>query len=63
MDLHIVLTDKLLKRKKEIQIFKEPGGSRYSYQIELGKAFFLHYIVYGDLKYFPRKTASDKVVR
>ena len=45
-----------------LQIFKEPGGSRYNYQIELGKAFFLHYIVYGDLKYFPRKTASDKVV-
>ena len=36
------------KNKEIIQIFKEPGDSRYIYQNELDKICFQHDMTYGD---------------
>ena len=38
------------KNKERIQKFKEIGDSRYVYQNELGKGYFQHEMIYGDLK-------------
>ena len=51
------------KNKQRIQKFKEIKVSRYIYQNELDKACFQHDMVYGDFNGFPRRTASNKVLR
>ena len=49
------------KNKERIQkIYKESVNSRYIHQNELDKACFKHHMVYGDFRYLPRRTASDK---
>ena len=42
---------------------KKTGDLRYTYQNELDKACFQHDMAYGDFKYLPKRTASDKVLR
>ena len=49
------------KNKERIQKFKGTGDARYIYKNELHKAFFQHYMVYGDFKDLKRRTASDKI--
>ena len=39
------------------------GDSRYIYKSEVDKACFQHNIPYGDLKHFPKRTTSEKVLR
>ena len=51
------------KIKEIIQKFKETGDSRYIYKNKLDKACFQHDIVYGDVKYLGKRTASDKFLR
>ena len=57
-----MLVDRSLKIKKEWKKIKITGDSQYLYQSELVKACFLHHMVYGDFKDFPRRTAADKVL-
>ena len=38
------------KYKERIKKIKRTGDSRYLYQNELDKAYFLHHMVYGDFK-------------
>ena len=54
--------DHLLK-KERIQKFKEAGDTNYIYKNELDKAYFQHDMAYGNFKDFPKRTASDKVLR
>ena len=42
---------------------KKTRDLRYIYQNELDKACFQHDMAYGDFKYLPKRTASDKVLR
>ena len=58
-----MLVNRSLKIKKEWKKIKITGDSQYLYQSELVKACFLHHMVYGDFKDFPRRTATDKVLR
>ena len=51
------------KNKERIQKFKETGDSRDVYGNKLDKASFLRNMAYNDFKNFPRRTASDKVLR
>ena len=51
------------KNKERIQKFKGTGDARYIYKNELHKAFFQHYMVYGDFKDLKKRTASDKIWR
>ena len=55
-----MLLDHLLKTKNEFEN-KKTRDSRYIYQNELDKAYFQHDLAYGDFKYLPRRTASDKL--
>ena len=50
-------------KKQRIKKFKETEDSRYIYQNELDNACFQHDMAYGDLKYFTRRTVSDKILR
>ena len=50
-------------KKQRIKKFKETGDSRYIYQNELDNACFQQDMAYGDLKYFTRRTVSDKTLR
>ena len=50
------------KNKRQISKFKETENSRYIYQNELDKACFEHDMAYGDFKYLPKRTASDRVL-
>ena len=50
------------KSNQRIQKFKETRDSRYTYQNELDKACFQHYMADGDFKDLTRRTASDKVL-
>ena len=52
----IVLLDDLPKTKKET------GDSRKIYQNKLVKTYIQHDMVFWDLKNFPRRRASDKVL-
>ena len=54
-----MLADLLLKTKKEYKNL----GSRYIYQNQLDKGFFQHNMAYGDFQDFPRRAASDYVLR
>ena len=49
--------DHLLKKKENIQKFKETGDTIYIYKNELDKACFQHDMVYGDFKDLARRTA------
>ena len=51
------------KNKERIQKFKETGDTNYIYKNELDKACFQHDMTYGDFKYLPKRTATDKVLR
>ena len=51
----------ILKHKKNTK-FRETGDSRYIYHIPLDKACFQDDMSYGDFKYLPRRTASDKII-
>ena len=48
---------------ERIRKFKETVDTKYIYEDELEKAWFQSYMVYGDVKYLARRTASDKVLR
>ena len=48
---------------ERIRKFKETVDTKYIYKDELDKAWFQSYMVYGDVKYLARRTASDKVLR
>ena len=50
------------KNKERIQKSKNMRDSRYSYQNELDKACFVHYVAYGDFKDLPRRTAFEKIL-
>ena len=50
------------KNKDRIQMFKEAGDSRYTYQNELDKVCFQHNMAYGYLKDLTRRTACYKIV-
>ena len=50
------------KDKERIQKFKETRDSTYIYQNKLDKACFRHDVDYGDFKYFPGRTTSNKVL-
>ena len=52
---------KTKERKQKLK--KKTGDSRYIYQNELGKAWFQHDVVYGDLKGLRRGATADKVLR
>ena len=52
----------LRKTKKEYKKIKEIGNLRKSYQKELHKVFFQHYMVYSDYNDLPKRAASDKVL-
>ena len=41
---------------------KKTGDLGFIYQNELDKACFQHDMAYGDFKYLPKRTASDKVL-
>ena len=51
------------KNKERIQKFIETWGLRYIYQNKPDKVFFQHDMAYEDLKYLPRRTATDKILR
>ena len=51
------------KKIKRNRRSKEAGDSRYTYQNKLGKGCFQHDKAYGNFKDWPRRTASDKVLR
>ena len=51
------------KNKERIKKLKETGDSRYTYQNELDKACFQHYMADGDLKGLTKRTASHKILR
>ena len=51
------------KNKERMEKIKITGDSQYLYQSELDKTCFLYHMVYGDFKDFPRRTATDKVLR
>ena len=53
----------LSKNKERTQSLKETGALRYIYQNEYDKACFQIKMAYGDSNDFPRKAASDKVLR
>ena len=57
-----VLTDQLLKTKKEFKI-KKTGNTSYIYKNELDKACFQHDMTNGDFKDILRRRASDKALR
>ena len=50
------------KNKDRIQMFKEAGDSRYTYQNKLDKVCFQHNMVYGYLKDLTRRTACYNIV-
>ena len=50
------------KNKDRIQMFKEAGGSRYTYQNELFKVCFQHNMAYAYLKDLTRRTACYNIV-
>ena len=52
----------LLNTKKWYKKFKETGDSGYICQNKLDKSYFQHDMAYGDFKYLPRRTTSDKVL-
>ena len=54
-----MLTDHLLRTKKEFENFNSP----YIYQNELDKACFQHDMANGDFRNFPRRIAADKLLR
>ena len=54
---------RLLKIKNVWTNSKKPGGSRYIYQNELGKACFQHNSAYGGFKDLHRNTFADEVLR
>ena len=51
------------KKIKRNRRSKEAGDSRYTYQNKLDKGCFQHDKAYGNFKDWPRRTASDKVLR
>ena len=51
------------RNKERIQKIEETGYSRYIYQNKLDKACFQNDMAYDDIKYLPRRTASDEVLR
>ena len=50
------------KNKDRIQMFKEAGDSRYTYQNKLDKVCFQHNRAYGYLKDLTRRTACYNIV-
>ena len=50
------------KNKDRIQMFKEAGDSRYTYQNKLDKVCFQHNMVYGYFKDLTRRTACYNIV-
>ena len=51
-----------LQKNKEIQRWKEKGGSQYNYQNELQKVCSQHVMAYGNFEDLTRKTASEKIL-
>ena len=51
------------KKIKRNRRSKEAGDSKYTYQNKLDKGCFQHDKAYGNFKDWPRRTASDKVLR
>ena len=49
-------------KNKENKKIKETVVSKYIYQNELDKAFFLHNVAYGDFEDLNRRTAADKAL-
>ena len=52
---------KIKKKFKKIQKFKETGDTKYIYRNELDKACFQHDMAYGDFKDLARRIAFDEV--
>ena len=50
-------------KERTINKSKETEDSQYIYQNELDKTCFEHDMTFGDLKDFPRGTASDNILR
>ena len=63
LDLKSLACVPFTKSEGRIQKFKETRDWRCIYQNELDKACFQYVMVYGNFKYLPRITDSDKVLR
>ena len=57
-----MLSDHLLKTKKNFKHLKRQIQNIYIYQIELDKACFQHNIAYGGFENLPTEPAADKVL-
>ena len=51
------------KNKPKMQKLKETGYSRYIYRNEIDKAYFQHYMAYGDFKGLPWRLTKYCVIR